>query len=49
MNMLTQLALSLATELGLHKDVSMNHPGRGKLRTLEERRTMLAVFHLTSS
>ncbi|KAI0113647.1 hypothetical protein GGR51DRAFT_506152 [Nemania sp. FL0031] len=62
MNMLTQLALSLATELGLHKDVPMNHQGRKrshgaiaqneplqKIRTIEERRTFLAVFHLTSS
>ncbi|KAI1734295.1 hypothetical protein F4680DRAFT_438896 [Xylaria scruposa] len=62
MNMLTRLALSLTTELGLHKDVSVNYPGRGstcgglaqngpmqKVRTLEERRTMLAMFHLTSS
>ena len=62
MNMLAQLALSLATELGLHKDVSVNHPSHGsshgskvynspgqKIRMLEERRTMLAVFHLTSS
>ncbi|KAI1120721.1 hypothetical protein F5Y10DRAFT_272806 [Nemania abortiva] len=62
MNMLTQLALSLSTELGLHQDVSVNHLRRGnsygglahkrprqKTRILEERRTMLAVFHLTSS
>ncbi|KAI1112125.1 hypothetical protein F5Y14DRAFT_283342 [Nemania sp. NC0429] len=62
MNKLTQLALSLTTELGLHKDASTNHLGREnpfgtqsqngqvqKIRTLEERRTILAVFHLTSS
>ncbi|KAI1198256.1 hypothetical protein F5X97DRAFT_299831 [Nemania serpens] len=62
MNMLTQLALSLTTELGLHKDVSMGYLERDnsygaqaqnrpvqKIRTLEERRTILAVFHLTSS
>lgn len=62
MNMLAQLALSLTTELGLHKDEPVNYPRRErshgsqaqnqsiqKTRTIEERRTILAVFHLTSS
>ncbi|KAI1827783.1 hypothetical protein F4861DRAFT_288786 [Xylaria intraflava] len=62
MTMLAQLAVSLASELNLHKDVPANiarrdHPRRilaqkypeQRIRTLEERRTILAVFHLTSS
>ncbi|KAI0873121.1 hypothetical protein GGS24DRAFT_464915 [Hypoxylon argillaceum] len=62
MNMLAQLALSLTTELGLHKDEPVNYPRQErsygsqaqnrpmqKTRTIEERRTTLAVVHLTSS
>ncbi|KAI1432279.1 hypothetical protein GGR50DRAFT_620706 [Xylaria sp. CBS 124048] len=58
MNMLAQLAVSMASELGLHKDVpKRDHPRRNltqkgpeqQVRTLEERRSMLAVFHLSSS
>ncbi|KAH7254985.1 hypothetical protein B0J15DRAFT_495039 [Fusarium solani] len=61
MTMLTQMAVSLAFELGLHK-----HPVNGaqrckfgrsvaeqqqarRERTLEDRRTILALFHLSSS
>ncbi|KAI3323024.1 hypothetical protein HD806DRAFT_535520 [Xylariaceae sp. AK1471] len=62
MNMLAQVAVSLASELGLHRDVPTYMLRRGysnqtlaqkypveQIRTLEERRTILAVFHLTSS
>ncbi|KAI8630201.1 hypothetical protein F5Y19DRAFT_484081 [Xylariaceae sp. FL1651] len=62
MNMLAQLAMSLAAELGLHEDISTNRLGRNNsyqasgqrgslqpIRTLEEHRTMLAVYHLISS
>ncbi|KAI1177059.1 hypothetical protein F4777DRAFT_543582 [Nemania sp. FL0916] len=56
MNMLTQLALSLTTELGVHKDARVNPPrmpaqfgSMHETRTFEERRTALAVFHLSSS
>ncbi|KAJ3576920.1 hypothetical protein NPX13_g3552 [Xylaria arbuscula] len=58
MNMLTQLALSLVTELGLHKEVVVNRAGHensfgsrlhDNLRTIEERRTILAMFHLAAS
>ncbi|OTB01589.1 hypothetical protein M426DRAFT_323349, partial [Hypoxylon sp. CI-4A] len=64
MSMLSQLAVSLAFELDLHRDVPPAAsivsrrrsllPARQRIakqhpRTTEERRTMLAVFHLTSS
>ncbi|RSL90939.1 hypothetical protein CEP51_000462 [Fusarium floridanum] len=61
MTMLTQMAVSLAFELGLHKP-STNGAQRCKFwrnvpeqqqarreRTLEERRTILGLFHLSSS
>lgn len=61
MTMLTQMAVSLAFELGLHKP-PVNGAQRCKFgrsvaeqqqarreRTLEERRTILALFHLSSS
>ncbi|KAH8194399.1 hypothetical protein TruAng_011432 [Truncatella angustata] len=46
MTMLAQLAVSLSLELGLHTETKDQQPKR---RSLEERRTMLAVFHLTSA
>ncbi|KAI0121427.1 hypothetical protein F4776DRAFT_630812 [Hypoxylon sp. NC0597] len=61
MNMLSQLAVSLASELDIHHDIPTKQLRRSRFplpvqqaarrhpRTLEERRTMLAVFHLTSS
>lgn len=64
MTMLSQVAVSLAFELSIQKDVSGNstrrsrsvgpsqlraEPPRPVVRTMEERRTILAVFHLTSS
>jgi hypothetical protein len=61
MGMLTQLAVSIAFDLGLHHDVPTNrawriragrsgtHSSHQPVRTMEERRTILAVFHLTSS
>jgi hypothetical protein len=62
MTMLSQLAVTLAFELGLHNDAPKNMPRQSKSgrvlaqqapgpqsRTLEERRSILAVFHLTSS
>ncbi|KAI1388440.1 uncharacterized protein F4822DRAFT_402841 [Hypoxylon trugodes] len=59
MSKLSQLAVSLAFELGIHHDVPAISPRRHQFpvqkaprqhpRTMEERRTMLAVFHLTSS
>lgn len=62
MTMLTHMAISLAVELGIHRDAPMSVPRRiisGRIvveqtqvreeRTLEQRRTMLALFHLTSS
>ncbi|KAH6653094.1 hypothetical protein BKA67DRAFT_568558 [Truncatella angustata] len=61
MTMLAQLAVSLATDLGIHQD-SFSHLRQTRSakilirdaigrepRTLEERRTMLSVFHLTSA
>ncbi|KAI0123777.1 hypothetical protein BJ170DRAFT_598978 [Xylariales sp. AK1849] len=59
MCMLSQLAVSLAFEIGIHHDVPTNTTARSQstrnlspqghhLRTTEERRTILAVFHLTS-
>jgi hypothetical protein len=62
MTMLSQLAVSLASELGLHNDAPKNMPGQKKSgrvlaqqipgpqsRIMEERRSILAVFHLMSS
>jgi hypothetical protein len=62
MTMLSQLAVTLALELGLHNDAPKNMPRQSKSgrvlaqqapgpqsRTMEERRSILAVFHLTSS
>lgn len=62
MTMLSQLVVSLAFELGLHKDAPSTMtqhnmpsqfgtklPPKPQLRTMEERRTILALFHLTSS
>ncbi|OTA88096.1 hypothetical protein M434DRAFT_80645 [Hypoxylon sp. CO27-5] len=61
MSMLSQLAVSLASELDIHHDYPTRQLRRSRFplpaqqpdgrhrRTLEERRTMLAVFHLTSS
>lgn len=64
MTMLSQVAVSLAFELSIQKDIYRNaaqrrqfgapdqlraEPPRLEVRTLEERRTILAVFHLTSS
>ncbi|TLS29648.1 hypothetical protein PpBr36_00607 [Pyricularia pennisetigena] len=61
LGMLSHLAMSVALELNLHKDVRTNVSWRGKFgrfcseqaqkqapRTLDERRTMLAVWSLTS-
>ncbi|KAI0385300.1 hypothetical protein F5Y04DRAFT_182934 [Hypomontagnella monticulosa] len=59
MSMLAQMAVSLALELCIHQEpaTSALRRGRGatqqsarqRPRTMEERRTILAVFHLTSS
>ncbi len=58
MCMLAQLAISLAFEMGIHQDGPTNPPRRSRLlaqpaaqrsRTMEERRTIIALFHLTSS
>ncbi|KAI0884830.1 uncharacterized protein GGS22DRAFT_147291 [Annulohypoxylon maeteangense] len=59
MTMLSQIAISLALELGIHRNPSTTPlrrsrlptqlPERQRPRTMEERRTMLAVFHLSSS
>ncbi|KAI2467660.1 hypothetical protein F4781DRAFT_302295 [Annulohypoxylon bovei var. microspora] len=59
MSMLSQIAISLALELGIHRNPSTTPlrrsrlptqlPERQRPRTIEERRTMLAVFHLSSS
>ncbi|RYO85816.1 hypothetical protein DL766_003772 [Monosporascus sp. MC13-8B] len=59
MTMLAQLAVSLVFELGIHNDVPtsalrpsrllIQQPARLYSRTMEERRTLLAVFHLSSS
>ncbi|KAI1139781.1 hypothetical protein F5Y05DRAFT_411965 [Hypoxylon sp. FL0543] len=61
MSMLSQMAVSLAFELDIHHDVPTKTLRRSRFplpiqqsarrhpRTSEERRTMLAVFHLTSS
>lgn len=62
MSMLTQLAVSVAFELGIHNDAPRtttqrskfgrglaNPPPRQQPRTMEERRTILALFHVTSS
>lgn len=61
MTMLTQTAVSLAFELGLHKPPANGakrckfrrhvpeQQQAGQKRTLEERRTILALFHLSSS
>ncbi|KAI0181837.1 hypothetical protein GGR52DRAFT_57594 [Hypoxylon sp. FL1284] len=57
MCMLTQLAVSLAFDLGIHQDAAANPPRRSRVlapsphrpRTMEERRTIIAVFRLTSS
>lgn len=59
---ITQLAVSLAFDLGLQKDVAphmlrhsnsiqrrFRQPAKQQTRTIEERRTMIALFHLTSS
>ena len=55
--MLAQLAVSMALELDLHRDVSLGRtprklraqPSTANSRTTEERRAMLAVFHLSSA
>lgn len=64
MTMLSQVAVSLAFELSIQKDVNGSSTRRGPsggpnqlraeppkpaIRTMEERRTILAVFHLTSA
>ncbi|OTB14791.1 hypothetical protein K445DRAFT_127374 [Daldinia sp. EC12] len=59
MCMLSQLAVSLSFELNIHHDAPTRPLRRNRFpsqrqvdqrpRTLEERRTMLAVFHLTSA
>ncbi|XDG02863.1 hypothetical protein ABKA04_002478 [Annulohypoxylon sp. FPYF3050] len=59
MCMLTQIAISLALELGIHRNPPATPLRRSRLpnqiveqprpRTMEERRTMLAVFHLSSA
>ena len=62
MSMLTQLAVSLASDLGIQSDAPHNRKlisksdrlkalqsPKQRARTMEERRTMLALFHLTSS
>jgi hypothetical protein len=61
MSMLSQVAVSLAAEIGIDRDMpaikarnsrkqlrAQNAPATHP-RTLEERRTMVAVFHLTSA
>ncbi|KAI1213591.1 uncharacterized protein F4807DRAFT_408342 [Annulohypoxylon truncatum] len=58
MSMLSQIAVSLALELGIHRNPPTTPLRRSRLpsqppekqpRTMEERRTMLAVFHLSSA
>lgn len=60
MTTLSQMAVSLAFDLDLHKDVYSSSSRQGRYnqrttqsghqtRTLEERRTILALFHVTSS
>lgn len=59
MCMLTQIAISLALELGIHRNPPTAPLRRSRFpnqiveqprpRTMEERRTMLAVFHLSSA
>lgn len=59
MTMLSQIAVSLALELNIHQEpvtsalrrgrASTQQSARQRPRTMEERRTILAVFHLTSS
>ncbi|KAI1344546.1 hypothetical protein F5Y15DRAFT_424684 [Xylariaceae sp. FL0016] len=60
MTMLSQLAVALSFELGIHCDSSSKWPRRDakdssrgpsppQPRTMEERRTMLSVFHVTSA
>ncbi|KAF3071318.1 hypothetical protein GL218_00651 [Daldinia childiae] len=59
MCMLSQLAVSLALELNIHHDTPTRPLRRNRFptqrpvdqrpRTMEERRTMVAVYHLTSS
>lgn len=64
MTMLSQVAVALAFELGLHKDIAVRSgvtqgaSGSGDIRTgipkpptrsMEDRRTFLALFHLTSA
>lgn len=64
MSMLSQVAVALAFELGLHKDISAGStPSKAtsgseelrvrdqspEIRSMEDRRTILAVFHLTSA
>ncbi|KAI1099756.1 hypothetical protein F4804DRAFT_73532 [Jackrogersella minutella] len=59
MSMLSQIAVSLALELGIHREPPTNPLRRSRIptqpstkqrpRSMEERRTMLAVFHLTSA
>ena len=62
MGMLAQLAVSIAFDLGLHRDAPANtsrrlksgrlltqEPSRHQARSIEDRRTILAVYHLTSS
>ncbi|KAI1327773.1 hypothetical protein F5Y16DRAFT_370892 [Xylariaceae sp. FL0255] len=54
MTTLTSLCVSMAYELNLHKSLSGRHGGlgsrfRGQVRSLEEKRTFVAVFHVSSS
>ncbi|KAI1451221.1 hypothetical protein F4805DRAFT_452224 [Annulohypoxylon moriforme] len=59
MSMLSQIAISLALELGIHRNPPTTPLRRSRIptqpaerqrpRTMEERRTMLALFHLSSA
>lgn len=60
MTMLSQTAISLSYDLGLHKDIGISrqskrgdhatqNPPAHQGRTMEQRRTVLALFHLSSS
>lgn len=66
MTMLSQVAVALAFELGLHKDIPVRsdmakglsgseagvlraETPRPQSRSMEDRRTFLALFHLTSA
>lgn len=61
MTTVAQLAVTIALELDLQKDITTTvvrrrkagwlvpHPPKQRVRTIEERRTFLAVYHLTSA